>query len=307
MNLRPTHHQLRIFEAVARRSSFSRAAEELALTQPTISIQIRQLTETVGSPLFEQIGKKIYLTEAGRHLLATSRELLDVWSRFDSGLSDLQGVKAGTLRLAAVTTAKYFVPRLLGPFCDLYPGIDVSLEVGNRDAIIERLANNADDLTVMGVPPAHLEIHQQRFLANPLVMIAPANHPLARRRNLQLRDLSGERFIAREEGSGTRMAADRYLKAHGAKFAKTMQLGSNEAIKQAVAGGLGVAILSQHALQMDAMRHQFVVLRVEGFPIPRWWYVVYPQGKRLSVLATTFQAYLLKAAREGTFAAPAPP
>ena len=295
--MRVTFNQLKVFESVARRRSFSRAAEELFLTQPTVSIQIKQLTETVGMPLFEQIGKKIFLTDAGEQLAVTCGELSEVWSRFEMTVADLKGIKAGKLRLAAVTTAKYFVPRLLGPFCEQFPGVDLALEVGNRNTIIERLSKNQDDLYVMGMPPRHLAIKQHRFLANPLVVIAPYSHPLRKRAKIELQDLSKERFILREVGSGTRLAAERYLKAHGMKFTKTMELGSNEAIKQAVAGGLGISILSRHALSFEPMHHQLSVLNVAGFPIERSWYVVYPEGKRLSVVAKGFLEYLMSEGR----------
>jgi DNA-binding transcriptional LysR family regulator len=290
--MRVTFNQLKVFESVARRRSFSRAAEELFLTQPTVSIQIKQLTETVGMPLFEQIGKKIFLTDAGEQLAVTCSELSEVWSRFEMTVADLKGIKTGKLRLAAVTTAKYFVPRLLGPFCEQFPGVDLALEVGNRNTIIERLSKNQDDLYVMGMPPRHLAIKQHRFLANPLVVIAPYSHPLRKRAKIELQELSKERFILREVGSGTRLAAERYLKAHGMKFTKTMELGSNEAIKQAVAGGLGLSILSLHALGPDSAPRSLVALNCEGLPIRRHWYIVHPKGKRLSVVAQAFFAFL---------------
>ena len=287
-----TLHQLRVFEVVARGGSFTRAAEQLHLAQPTVSIQVRQLAEAVGMPLFEQIGKKIFLTDAGRALQDSSGELFDVWERFEMRVADLQGMKKGTLRLSTVTTAKYFVPRLLGPFCKRHPEIDVRLEVGNRSSIVERLARNEDDLYIMGMPPRQMDIVKHPFMENPLVVIAPVDHPLAGRRRIPLARLAGEPFLLREPGSGTRMAGDRFLRDRTMRLDVKMELGSNEAIKQAVAGGLGLALLSLHALGPEATAGSLAVLDVQGFPIRRSWYTVYPAGKRLSVVAHAFHEYL---------------
>ena len=295
-SVRFTWNQLRIFEAVARLSSHTRAAAELHVVQPTISAQIKQLSTAVGMPLFEQIGKKIFLTPAGNELQATCAELFDAWSRFEMKAADLKGIKTGTLRVTIVTTAKYFIPRLLGPFCRLYPGVDVELEVVNRDQAIERLAANRDDLYIMGVPPDTLPTERHPFLENPLVVIAPHDHPLAGCRRIELRRLAEEAFIAREPGSGTRIAAEKFLASHRIKPRNRMQLGNNEAVKWTVAAGLGVAVISRHALMLEPMHDRLAVLDVQGFPIRRSWYVVYPAGKRLSVVAQTFFDYLKREA-----------
>jgi LysR family transcriptional regulator, low CO2-responsive transcriptional regulator len=285
--MRVTWNQLRLFEAVARNQSFTRAAEELFVVQPTVSAQIKQLTDNVGVPLFEQIGKKTYLTAAGEQLLKTCHELFDSWSRFEMTVADLKGVKRGRLWLSIVTTAKYFVPRLLGPFYQRYPGVELRLEIVNRDQIIERLSGNMDDLYIMGVPPDHISIERHPFLENPLVVIAPIGHELAQRKRITLARLVKERCIAREPGSGTRI-----FDKHKITWPIQMELGNNEAIKWAVAGGLGVAVVSQHSLMLEPMRDKIAVLDVEGFPIVRSWYVVYPQGKQLSVVARTFFEYI---------------
>lgn len=287
-----TWNQLRIFEAVARHASFTRAAEALHVVQPTVSAQVKLLAETVGMPLFEQIGKKVYLTEAGRELQRTCGELFDSWSRFEMTIANLQGVKQGTLRVSIVTTAKYFVPRLLGPFCQRYPGIDVVLEIVNRDQVVERLADNLDDLYIMGVPPQNFAVEQHPFLDNPLVVIAPIDHPLAGETRIALRRLAQESMIAREAGSGTRIAAEEYFEQHGIRPRIRMQLGNNEAVKWAVAGGLGLAVVSEHALLLEPMRNRLAVLDVQGFPIMRSWYLMFPTGKKLSVIAQTFFDYL---------------
>jgi len=284
--------QLRVFDAVARHGGFSRAAAELHLSQPTVSVQVRTLSDVVGLPLFEQIGKRTFLTDAGRLLQATSAEMFDAWARLEMQVADLKGLKQGRLRISAVTTAKYVVPRLLGPFCQIHPGVEVVFEIGNRSAIIERLARNEDDLTAMGVPPRGMDIVSHRFAENPLVVIAPRGHPLARGGRIPLLKLAGEPFLMREQGSGTRLAADRFLRERGVRLNVKMEIGSNEAIKLAVAGGLGLSILSLHALGPDAAPRSLVALNVEGLPIRRHWYIVHPAGKRFSVVAQAFFAYL---------------
>lgn len=287
-----TFRQLEVFEAIARLGSFTRAAEELFLTQPTVSMQLKKLTEAVGLPLFEHVGKKIYLTDAGRELQQTSREIFKQFSHFEMAVADMKGLKQGTLRLAVVTTAKYFAPRLLGPFCQQYPGIQVSLKVSNRERVIERLADNLDDLYILGQPPQELDAVAEAFLDNPLVLLAPANHPLRNEKNISLTRIAQEPFLMREPGSGTRIAAERLFVEQGIKLKVRMELGSNEAIKQAIVGGLGVSVLSKHTLSLDAPMGQLAVLDVQGFPIERHWYVAYSSGKQLSVVARTFLDYL---------------
>jgi len=290
-----TFRQLEVFEAIARLGSFTRAAEELFLTQPTISMQAKKLAETVGLPLFEQIGKKVFLTDAGRELHTTCREIFKHLSHFEMTAADLKGLKQGTLRLAVVTTAKYFAPRLLGPFCQQYPGIQVSLTVPNRERVHERLADNQDDLYILGQPPEELDAVAEPFLDNPLVVLAPAGHPLAGKKNIPLARLAQEPFLLREPGSGTRKALERLFADNELIIKMRMELGSNEAIKQAIVGGLGVSVLSRHTLALDAPMGQLAILDVAGFPIERQWYVVYPAGKQLSIVARTFLDYLKQA------------
>lgn len=290
-----TFRQLEVFEAIARLGSFTRAAEELHLTQPTVSMQIKKLTRAVGLPLLEQVGKRNYLTDAGRALHGFTRELLDHFARFEMTLADMKGLKQGRLKLAVVTTAKYFAPRLLGPFCQKYPGIEVSLKVSNRERVLERLADNRDDLYILGQPPEDADVVAEPFLENPLVVLAPANHPLAGKKKISLKRLADEPFLLREPGSGTRAATEKVFAARGLKPKVRMELGSNEAIKQAIMGGLGVSVLSRHTLALDAPMGQLAILDVEGFPIERYWYVAYPSGKQLSVVARTFFDYLKQA------------
>ena len=290
--MRVTLGQLTAFEAVARLGSFSGAANELFVTQPAVSKKIRLLQEQVGLALLEQVGKRIYLTDAGRLLLNLCRDWLDTWGRFEQSIADLQGLKQGRLRIAVVTTSKYFMPRVLGPFCERYPGIDVAMEVINRDRLLERLARNDDDLYIMGVPPDDLDIDSEPLIGNPLVVISPASHPLATRRRVRFSELADQVFLMREQGSGTRITIERLFAEKQTPLKVKMELGSNEAIKQAVAGGLGLAIMSRHALNPMTHGDRIVELNVQGFPIKRFWYVVTPRGKQLSVVAQTFLEFL---------------
>jgi DNA-binding transcriptional LysR family regulator len=212
----------------------------------------------------------------------------------------MKGLKKGKLRLAVVTTAKYFAPRLLGTFCQQYPGVDASLIVSNRERVLERLANNLDDLYIMGQPPVDADVIAEAFLENMLVVIAPANHALARKKKIPLERLAQEPFLLREPGSGTRIATERLFGELGLKLKMRMELGSNEAIKQAVIGGLGISVLSRHTLESDTPTKQFVVLDVKGFPIKRHWYFVYPAGKQLSIIARTFADHLRQASQART-------
>ena len=292
-----TLHQLKVFEAAARHGSFTRAAEELFLTQPTISMQIKQLTKSVGLPLFEQVGKRLYLTEAGKELFATCHQLFDMIAKFEIKVANLKGLKRGQLRLAVITTAKFFIPRLLGPFCQLYPGIDISLKVTNHEGIIERIASNLDDLYIITQIPENIDVTYKQFLENPLVVLAPINHPLANKKNIPIKDLSGESFIMREPGSGTRRAVQILFDRYGVKVQVKLELGSNEAIKQGIIGGLGISILSRHTLMSAADKEEITILDVENFPIRRNWYFVYPSGKQLSIVASTYMDYLLHAVK----------
>ncbi|MGJ3245494.1 MAG: LysR substrate-binding domain-containing protein [Elainellaceae cyanobacterium] len=287
-----TLHQFKVFEATARHGSFTRAAEELFLTQPTVSMQVKQLTKALGLPLFEQVGKRLYLTDAGRELYSTCQEIFEQLDQLEMKVADLKGMKQGRLRLAVITTAKYFIPRLLGPFCQRYPGIDVSLIVTNHEHAIDRLINNQDDIYVMSQLPEHVDVKAHPFLDNPLVVLAPKDHPLAHEKNISLDRLAKEPFIMRESGSGTRRAVQKLFDANDIEVRVRLELGSNEAIKQAIAGGLGLSILSCHTLTPDGHGGELTILDVQGFPIQRQWYVVHLGGKQLSVVGSTFLDYL---------------
>lgn len=281
--------QLQVFATVADCGSFTRAAEDLCLTQPAVSQQIRQLTDSVGMPLLEQIGRKVHLTEAGRRLYARWQTMQAEWRAFEDEVSELKGLQSGTLRLAVVSTVKYFVPRLLTPFCTRYPGIEVKLVVANLDQVVERIQANLDDLYIMSTPPADLDLTVQAFLDNPLVVLAARDHPLARRPCIPLARLAEERFILREAGSGTRVAIERHLAQHGTKLNVRMEFGSNTAIKEAVAAGLGLSILSEYALHHSkGWSADVAILDVETFPIHSTWQLVHLRQKHLSAVARAF-------------------
>ncbi|EGJ08743.1 LysR family transcriptional regulator [Rubrivivax benzoatilyticus] len=296
--------QMQIFDAVGRRLSYTRAAEELHLTQPAVFAQVRQLEEAVGLPLLERVGKRLHLTAAGEEVLAASRETLDAVERLEMRLADMQGLKRGRLRIAMVTTAKYLVPRLLGEFCSRHPGIEASLTVTNREKLLARLAANEDDLVILGKPPSELDVVATPIADNPLVVLARHDHPLAGRNAIPPERIAAEPFVLREPGSGTRLAAEDFFAARGCRLKVRMELGSNEAIKQAIVGGLGISVLSRHTLALEGDAGPLRPLDVAGFPLMRQWHVAYPAGKHLSAVASAFIAHLL-ANRSGT-AAPAP-
>ena len=256
-------------------------------------MQLKEVTDSVGAPLYEVISRRVHLTDAGRDLARTARSIADEWAAFEQRIDSTKGLTRGKLRVAVVSTAKYFVPRLLGTFCARYPEIDISLEVLNRDGVVQRLRDNQDDLYIMSMPPTDIALEDQVFMPNPLVVIAANSHPLAGHRNLELDDLSKLRFILRERGSGTRMAIDAYFKRLRFKPNLRLELGSNEAIKEAVAADLGVSVVSSHALHGQTAEHGVSVLDVAGFPIESNWHVVRLKGKQLSPIAKVFQEHLL--------------
>ena len=287
-----TFRQLRLFLALADERSVSRAAHACHVTQPTASMQLKELSRGVGLSLYEVIGKQVHLTAAGEELAKTARAMLGEWQAFSHYVDGIKGLERGQLRLAVVSTAKYFVPRMLGEFCTNHPEIDIALEVLNRDGVVTLLRENRVDLAVMSTPPTDLDVEREHFMANPLVAIAPTHHPLVARPDLTIEELAKNNFILREPGSGTRMAIDRFFDQSRIKPRVRLELGSNEAIKQAVAGGLGLSILSRHALSPDPATEGLAILDLVGFPILSNWYIVHLTGKRLSPIATVFKNHL---------------
>ncbi len=287
-----TFRQLEIFEAIARLGSFTRASEELFLTQPTVSMQMKKLTDTVGAPLVEQAGKKVMLTEDGRELAQATREIFAILDRYMMSVAERKGLKRGKLKLMAITTASYFAPRLLGEFAKLHPGIDVSLRVTNKEQVLDSMADNLDDLYLLGTPPDEIDVVATPIMDNPIVVLAAPDHPLAKKKNITLERLAQEPWIMREAGSGTRKAIERMFAEKGLEIQPRLELGSNEAIKQAILAGLGISALSCHALTLH-QPGQFAVLDAKGFPIQRHWYAVYPAGRQISVVARAFLDFLL--------------
>ncbi len=291
--MKMTLRQLTLFECVARHMSYTRAAEEQHLTQPAVSIQIKQLEEHVGIPLFEYIGKKLYLTDAGREL---QQACSDIFSRLDSlemALTQMKGGMHGSLRIATVTSANYFAPHLIGEFNRHYPDIEMSLVATNRNSVIQRLLNNKDDLVLMAQVPKDMKLKAYPILDNPMFPVVPAGHPLAGQKKIPISALTGERFLARELGSGSRKAIDDHLREAGVSLPRTMELGSIETIKQGVMAGLGISILSRFSMALELATGCLVSLDMETFPIVRTWCLVHPLDKRLSPAAQAFIDYIL--------------
>jgi len=288
-----TLRQLQVFEKVASHLNYSRAAEELYLSQPAVSMQIKQLEENIGLPLFEQMGKKIFLTEAGRELFHYSRNIAQQLAEMKSVFDEMKGLEQGKLTLSVVNTANYFTPQLLAEFCRQHPNINVILQVANRDAVLRQLAENSTDLAIMGQPPDGLDISAESFMDNPLVVIAAPGHPLARLKRVRFAQLAQETFLSREKGSGTRSAMERIFAEHHIQPHISMEMETNEAIKQAVQAGMGMGILSLHSIELELETKRLAMLNVENFPLMRHWFVAHRSNKRLSSAALAFKEFLL--------------
>ena len=288
-----TLRQLRVFGAVARNLSFTVAAKELHLTQPAVSMQVKELEDACGAPLVERTGRGIRLTEAGAELAACAAGVAEQLRQTEERLDALRGLKKGWLRLGAVSTAKYFAPALLAAFQRAHPGVTVRFTVGNREEMIESLASNDADLVIMGRPPRELDTVAEPFATNPLVVVAAPDHPLARRRRIPLKRLAEETFLIRERGSGTRAAMERVFGDRGVAYRAGMEVASNETIKQAVIAGMGIAFLSVHTMALELRTRKLVVLDVAGLPIVRQWFVIHLQTKRLAPVAAAFRQFLV--------------
>ncbi len=289
-----TFRQLRLFLALAETGSVSAAAKKMHVTQPTASMQLKEISASVGLPLYEVVGKKVFLTEVGESLAATAREITQSLASFEQLVNATQGIAKGQLRVAVVSTAKYFMPRLIGSFCKRHPMIDVSLEILNRDGVLGRLRQNTDDLYIMSMPPDDLHLTDEVLMPNPIVVIAASSDPLAKQNNISLNDLSRHRFIMRESGSGTRMAADQYFRKKKFHPDVRLELGSNEAVKESVAGGLGVGVISQYALHGHQREHGVRVIDVDGFPLKSSWHLVHLAAKNLSPIALAFKEHIVR-------------
>ncbi len=309
MSQRYTLHQLHVFAAVAERASFSRAAAALHLTQPTVSMQVKQLSEAVGAPLFEKTARgggkgraHVQLTPAGSEVLEAARQVARAAQALDERLAALAGLRSGRVRVCAASTAEYFVPRLLGAFQQAHPGIEVELQVQNRRAVVQRISADEDEVYIMTRPPTDIPVVAEPFAENPLVVVAPARHPIVGGKRVPLSELSRHDWVLREEGAGTRLVADSFLASRGVVLPTRLQLGSNEAVKQAVIGGFGLAILSLHALRDELLHHRRVrLVAVEGFPISGRWYWVQRAGRATSPAAAALRSFT--ATQSGSLAA----
>lgn len=290
---RVTFRQLRVFAAVARRLNVTAAARELHLSQPAVTMQVKQLEATCGAPLFERTGRRFRLTENGAELAHCAMQVTELLRETAERLDALHGLRKGLLKIGAVSTAKYFAPSVLAAFTALYPGVTVRFSVGNREEMIARLAEDEADLIIMGRPPAEIETQAAPFARHPLVIIAPPTHALARKRRIRFARLAGERFLIREPGSGTRASMERVFKEHGLAIEAGMEAASNETIKQAVMAGMGLGFLSAHTVGLELATKRLVTLDVVGMPVMRDWYVMHRKAKRLSPVASAFREFLL--------------
>jgi len=293
-----TIRQLKIFEAVTQHLSYTRAAEILFLSQPAVSMQIKQLESEIGIPLFERLGKKLFLTEAGDELLIYARNITQQLVELNDVMDEMRGSEKGRLTIAVATTANYFALKLLGEFYKRFSGTTINLDVTNRESLLKHLNENTVDMVIMGQPPESMDVEATPFLDNPLVVIAPKGHELARQRTIPLSVLQQETFIMRERGSGTRIAMERFFEQSGYSISSVMEMSSNEAINQAVEAGLGLGIVSQHTLELELALGRLEVLDVESFPIMRHWYLVHRHGKRLTSLMSAFKHLVIEDSAE---------
>lgn len=291
--MRATFHQLKVFHQVAETMNYTQAANKLGLTQPAVSIQLKQLETNLDTFLFEKIGKTLYLTTAGKELQSFCQELFASFENMEMALSGLKGELAGDFRVSAVTSAKYFVPHLLGAFHKRYPKVNFHLDIANRENILQRLKENRDDLVIMGLVPESMPLACFPFVDNQIILIASPNHVLANRQNIQLKELVEHAFIHREQGSGTRKALEEELAKNGLSVSANMTLGNSETIKQAVMADLGISAVSKHSVALELATGNLVELQVQGFPLVRSWYLVHHESKHLSPIAKTFVEFVL--------------
>jgi DNA-binding transcriptional LysR family regulator len=296
--IRVTLRQLEILDAVARNESFSRASAQLHLTQPAVSMQIKQLEAAVGVPLFEHMGKQIHLTEAGKEVWHSSRAIENELANLEQSLADLQGLKGGTLTVSVASTVNVFAARMLAHFHELNPDVRISLNVVNREKLLQHLTENSIDLALMGKPPEGFGLTAKPLLENPLVVIAAYGHPLMKDKKIPMQRFVEEPLIGREQGSGTRSTLEKYFAEHGYNYDAAMEMNKNEAIKQAVEAGLGLGVVSLHTVQAEISAGQLCVLDVQGFPLKRQWYLVQRENKRLSPAANAFTQMVMKEAKE---------
>ena len=288
-----TIRQLQVFESVARHLNYTRAAEELHLTQPAVSMQVRQLEQSVGIPLFEQIGRKIYRTKAGEIMLGHAVTIQEHLALAKREMDELKGIDSGQLSIGVVSTINYFAARLLAAFSRQHPKVDIRLDVTNRETMLRKLESNEPDLVLMGQPPKNLDVNASDFMDNPLLLVAAPDHPMAKSRNIPLESLTSETFVLREPGSGTRLAMERFFLEYKFQPKSTVEMGGNEVIKQAIEVGLGLSVLSAHTVELELSANRLITLDVVGMPIIRRWYIAHRTGKRLTPTAESFKQFVL--------------
>ena len=288
-----TIRQLQVFESVARHLNYTRAAEELHLTQPAVSMQVRQLEQSVGIPLFEQIGRKIYRTRAGEIMLGHALTIQEHLALAKREMDELKGIDSGQLSIGVVSTINYFAARLLAAFSRQHPKVDIRLDVTNRETMLRKLESNEPDLVLMGQPPNNLDVSASDFMDNPLLLVAAPDHPMAKSRNISLESLTSETFVLREPGSGTRLAMERFFLEYAFQPKSTVEMGGNEVIKQAIEVGLGLSVLSAHTVELELSANRLITLDVVGMPIIRRWYIAHRTGKRLTPTAKSFKQFVL--------------
>lgn len=288
-------HQLATFQVVAKHCSFVRAAEELHFSQPAVSAQIRHLETSLGVKLFDQIGRKTHLTQAGEELYLYSQKIFSLIDETLDSMEALRSPHSGRLSVGADTTVgTYVIPRLLGKFHEMYPQVEISLDVLNRASLVEALASNRVDMAIMGRVPSDMQVEIEPFAFNELVLVASPVHRLAGLDRVPIEELGREHFLLREPGSGTRAALENAFQEAGVPLQISMQVGNNSAIKQGVAAGLGIALISRVALDMELETKRLVILNVEGFPIVRHWRLVHVRDKHLSATARAFKSFLIQ-------------
>lgn len=292
-----TFRQLEILLAVYQGGSIKAASEALFLSQPTVSMQLKKLSEAIELPLYQQVGKKIKFTDAGIATVQTAKKILQSCEELDMQLSSLRGLKSGTLRLSVVTTAKYFIPHLLGPFCERYPGIDIQFTIANRQQVIERLEQGLDDFYVFSHLPKGLDLEVIEFMSNDLVAIAQTDHPLTKKAKVTLQEFCQHDFLIREIGSGTRHSIESFFAQHQCQPNIKMTIASNEAIIHSVLSRLGVAILSAHTLAFGEI-YDVKVINVESLPIRSQWSFSWAKAQKLSPIAEVFLDYVETEGRE---------
>lgn len=291
-----TFRQLQVFVAIAREGSFSRAADKLYSTQPTVSTQVKKLSDAVGEPLFEQIGRKVYLTEVGRIMLEAAEAILDQLALAEERVNELRGVAGGTVRLSVVSTAQYFVPEVIHDFLEEYPQVNVVMEVGNRETLLERIQKNQDDFYILGQPPEGLKVESYRMANNPLVIVSHHAHSLVKHKGkINLSELSETPFLMREQGSGIRKHVEQVFRGHGFEPNVKMILGGNEAVRLGLLENLGITVTSLPTVMDEVESGELKILNVEGFPVMRQWYLVWSEGKVQSLASRLLREKLQEA------------